>query len=56
VLKAVQQLAAVDYEQLRAYLRASGLNVGLLVNFGGVRSDFRRIDWPPTKDPQQQRT
>jgi GxxExxY protein len=54
-LKAVPQLAAVHYDQLRSYLRASGLNVGLLVNFGQGRSDFRRIDWPPAKETRSRR-
>jgi GxxExxY protein len=54
-LKAVPQLAVVHYEQLRSYLRASNLNVGLLVNFGQGRSDFRRIDWPPTKETRSKR-
>jgi GxxExxY protein len=45
-LKAVPDLAVAHYEQLRSYLRASGLDVGLLVNFGRERSDFRRIDRP----------
>jgi len=43
-LKAVSEFAAAHYEQLRSYLRASGLDVGLLVNFGKERSDFRRVD------------
>ena len=46
-LKAVPQLVAVHYAQVRSYLRASGLRVGLLVNFGRERADFRRIDSPP---------
>ena len=46
-LKAVSDLAAAHYEQVRAYLRASGLEVGLLVNFGRERSDVRRVEWPP---------
>jgi len=54
-LKAVPQLAVVHYDQLRSYLRASGLNVGLLVNFGQGRSDFRRIDWPPVKETRSRR-
>ncbi len=45
-LKAVSELAAAHYEQLRSYLRASGLQVGLLINFGRERSDFRRVDSP----------
>jgi GxxExxY protein len=48
-LKAVPELAAAHYEQLRSYLRASGLEVGLLVNFGRERSDFRRIESPASK-------
>ena len=43
-LKAVTDLAAVHYEQLRSYLRASGLDVGLLVNFGRERWDVRRVE------------
>lgn len=45
-LKAVPELAPAHYEQLRSYLRATGLDVGLLINFGRERSDFRRIDRP----------
>ena len=45
-LKAVSDLAAAHYEQVRSYLRASGLEVGLLVNFGRERSDVRRIESP----------
>lgn len=47
-LKAVSDLAAAHYEQLRSYLRASGTEVGMLVNFGKERSDFRRVDAPAT--------
>ena len=54
-LKAVPQLAAAHYDQLRSYLRASGMAVGLLVNFGRERSDFRRIDWPPAKPTRKPR-
>ena len=43
-LKAVAELAGVHYEQLRSYLRATGLDVGLLVNFGSERPDIRRIE------------
>ena len=46
VLKAVPELAVAHYEQLRSYLRASCLDVGLLVNFGRERSDFRRLERP----------
>lgn len=50
-LKAVCELAAAHYEQLRSYLRASNLDVGLLVNFGKERSDFRRVDAPAHAAP-----
>lgn len=43
-LKAVPEFAAAHYEQVRSYLRASGLSVGLLVNFGKERSEFRRVE------------
>jgi GxxExxY protein len=46
-LKPLPQLASAHYEQVRSYLRAGGLEVGLLVNFGRERADFRRIDSPP---------
>jgi GxxExxY protein len=45
-LKAVPDLVAAHYEQLRSYLRASGHDVGLLINFGRERSDTRRIERP----------
>lgn len=50
-LKAVPELATAHYEQLRSYLRASGLELGLLVNFGRERADFRRIDRPMAATP-----
>ena len=43
-LKTVDQLEPADYAQLRSYLRAAGLEVGLLVNFARERSDFRRVE------------
>lgn len=43
-LKAVSEFAAAHYEQVRSYLRATGAAVGLLVNFGRERSEFRRVD------------
>lgn len=50
-LKAISDLAAAHYDQLRSYLRASGLEVGLLVNFGRERSDFRRVESPSIETP-----
>ncbi|MBI5501086.1 MAG: GxxExxY protein [Deltaproteobacteria bacterium] len=52
-LKAVPQLAAAHYDQLRSYLRASRMTVGLLINFGRERSDTRRVDWPPSDEPRR---
>ncbi len=42
-LKAVAALAPVHKQQLIAYLAASGLPVGLLVNFGGARLETQRV-------------
>ena len=43
-LKTVEQLNRAHYGQLRSYLKATGLKVGLLVNFSKERADFRRIE------------
>ena len=43
-LKAVEQLVKKHYSQLRAYLRATGIEVGLLINFDEEKVDFRRVD------------
>ena len=45
-LKAVAALAPVHHQQVIAYLAASGLPVGLLINFGAVSLETRRI-FPP---------
>ena len=50
-LKAVPELAAAHYEQLRSYLCASAIDLGLLVNFGRERSDFRRVERPQPSHP-----
>jgi hypothetical protein len=42
-LKAVAALTPVHQEQVIAYLAASGLSVGLLVNFGAASLETRRI-------------
>ena len=44
--KAVDALNKLHYAQVRAYLKATGLSVALLVNFGDARADFRRIVLP----------
>jgi GxxExxY protein len=43
-LKSVEELAKKHYSQLRAYLKATGLKVGLLVNFDEEKANFRRIE------------
>jgi len=45
-LKAVTALAAVHQQQIIAYLAASGLPIGLLINFGATRLEYKRI-FPP---------
>lgn len=43
-LKVVQELSPTHYAQLRSYLRATRLRVGLLVNFFKAQAEFRRIE------------
>lgn len=47
-LKSVKALGNEQYAQVRSYLRASGLKIGLLINFAGERADYRRITSPPS--------
>jgi GxxExxY protein len=43
-LKAVETITKVHYAQVRSYMKASGLRLGLLVNFVDFSADFRRIE------------
>jgi GxxExxY protein len=43
-LKAISALAEVHKAQLINYLKATGTDVGLLVNFGNPRLEYRRFD------------
>lgn len=43
-LKAVDSLAKVHYAQLLNYLKATGKKVGLAVNFGNPRLEYRRFE------------
>jgi GxxExxY protein len=45
-LKAVGTLAPEHQAQVINYLKATGLTVGLLVNFGGPRLQYKRC-YPP---------
>ena len=44
-LKAVSSFRACHKAQVINYLRASGLNVGLLLNFGMTRLGIQRVVW-----------
>jgi len=43
-LKTVESLSKAHYSQVRSYLKATGLNLGILVNFSKEKADFRRIE------------
>ncbi|NLI78836.1 MAG: GxxExxY protein [Candidatus Riflebacteria bacterium] len=43
-LKTVEDLAGRFYAQVRSYLKAANLQVGLLVNFSGMKIDVRRVE------------
>ena len=42
-LKAVKCLEDIHFAQLRSYLKATGLRVGLLMNFGGTTLTIKRV-------------
>jgi len=42
-LKAVSELADIHFAQLRSYLKATGLKVGLLLNFAKPTLEIRRV-------------
>jgi len=42
-LKTVEDLGKAHYAQVRSYLRATGLDVALLVNFSKERADYHRV-------------
>lgn len=42
-LKTVESLSKAHYAQVRSYLRATRLDLALLVNFANDRADFRRV-------------
>jgi GxxExxY protein len=42
-LKAIRELADMHFAQLRSYLKATGLNIGLLLNFAKPTLEIKRI-------------
>ena len=42
-LKAVKELTDVHFAQLRSYLKATGIKVGLLLNFAKPKLEIRRV-------------
>lgn len=45
-LKALEKLQAVHFAQARNYLEAFNLEVGLLLNFGSISLEFKRLENP----------
>lgn len=45
-LKTVEQLGRAQYARVHAYLKASGLRAGILVNFSKEKADFHRVELP----------
>jgi GxxExxY protein len=42
-VKAISALSEIDRMQLTSYLKASGIEIGLLLNFGEKSLDFKRV-------------
>ena len=50
-LKAVERLGAAHEVQLVNYLNATGINIGLLINFGAKSLEFKRKYRNPRPEP-----
>ena len=48
-MKAILTLEAVHFAQARNYLEAYNLEVGLLINFGSISLEFKRLQNPKFK-------
>lgn len=46
-LKTVENLLGIHYAQVRSYLKATRLDIGLLINFAAEKADYRRVELPP---------
>lgn len=46
-LKTVEELAGIHHAQIRSYLKATKLRVGLLVNLAKDKADYRRVEFKP---------
>jgi GxxExxY protein len=44
-IKAIESLAKIHEAQLLNYLRATGITIGLLINFKHPKADIRRMVW-----------
>lgn len=51
-LKAVKALAPEHQAQVINYLKATGIEVGLLVNFGSPKIEYRRLTRRPSRAAQ----
>jgi GxxExxY protein len=48
-LKAIEKLEPVHFSQARNYLEAYNVEVGLLINFGSISLEYKRIENPKFK-------
>lgn len=55
-LKAIVRLLPEHQAQLINYLKATGISVGLLVNFGTRRADVKRLYWDEEEGKAQEET